>query len=209
MQLKLFPKRPKLGRPKKKGAGVSHLRRPLLASRFPVHVTVRVRDDVRNLRTKLCFRALEQAFRAGRERFGFRMVGYSVQGNHIHFLVEGADATALARGMQGLTIRMARALNRVLGRSGKVFADRYHSHILRTPTEVANARDYILGNRAKHHLQHKGWALPPDYVDEYAAIAVELTAHPHTWLLSQGWRRRSLDTRRVPRTERARRRSRS
>ena len=37
----------------------------------------------------------------------------------------------------------ARAVNRVLERRGKVFADRYHSHVLRSPREVANAVKYV------------------------------------------------------------------
>ena len=191
-QLGLFPTaRPgrRRGRPRLKEGRVAHRTRPALASRFPVHVTVKVRDDVRNLRTRVCFRALASAFAEGRERFGFRLVGYSVQGNHIHLLVEGADAQALSRGMQGLTIRMARALNRALVRSGKVFRERYHAHILRSPTEVANARNYVLGNYAKHHYQTRGWPLAATYVDEYAGISVELTAAPRTWLLQEGWRR--------------------
>ena len=166
-----------------------HRVRPALAARFPVHVTVKVRDDVRNLRTKLCFSALKKAFLDGREKIGFRMVGYSIQGNHIHLLVEGADAQALSRGMQGLLIRMARALNRALQRRGSVFADRYHEHILRTPTEVANARNYVLGNYARHYEQTRGWRLASTYVDEYAGISVEITAAPRTWLLKEGWRR--------------------
>ena len=169
-----------------------------MAARFPVHVTVKVRDDVRNLRTKLCFSALKKAFLDGREKIGFRMVGYSIQGNHIHLLVEGADAQALSRGMQGLLIRMARALNRALQRSGSVFADRYHEHILRTPTEVANARNYVLTNQAKHHQQTRGWSLPAHYLDEYAGISVEITAAPHTWLLKEGWRRAAHSPHRPP-----------
>ena len=187
-QLSLF-KKSRRGRPVKRNKGVSHLRRPPLAGRFPVHVTVKVRDDVRSLRTRICFSALKSAFTAGRERFGFRLVGYSVQGNHIHLLVEGADARALSRGMQGLTIRMARALNRALERSGKVFCDRYHAHILRTPSEVANARNYLMNNQSKHHEHARGWQLPSSYVDEYAGISIEITAAPQTWLLKVGWRR--------------------
>ena len=186
-QLSLF-KKSRRGRPPKKSSGVSHLRRPALAGRFPVHVTVKVRDDVRNLRTRICFSALKRAFAAGRDRFGFRLVGYSVQGNHIHLLVEGADAQSLSRGMQGLTIRMARALNRALERTGKVFRDRYHAHILRTPSEVANARNYLINNQSKHHEQTKGWQLPSSYIDEYTGISIELTARPQTWLLKEGWR---------------------
>src|SRR2546425_4555483 len=36
---------------------------------------------------------------------------FSVQGNHLHLLVEAEGAESLSRGMQGLTIRIARAIN--------------------------------------------------------------------------------------------------
>src|SRR6266851_3537755 len=73
---------------------------------------------------------------AARERFGMRLVHFSVQGNHIHLLIETTDKQALARGMQGLTIRLAKALNRVMGRHGRVFEDHYHSRVVRRPTEA-------------------------------------------------------------------------
>src|SRR6476646_7995094 len=183
-QLSLF-KKSRRGRPHKEGAGVSHLRRPLLNSRFPVHVTMKVRRDVGNLRGRDCSRALARAFRDGRERLGFRLVGYSVQYNHIHLLVEGADSESLSRGMQGLNIRMARRLNRAIGRSGKVFTDRYHAHILRTPTEVANARHYVLRNAAHHFEQRYGYVLPNQITDPFANIS----ATAETWLLREGYRR--------------------
>src|SRR5437867_3599150 len=89
-------------KPKGEKAGVSHLRRAVLPQRFPVHVTWRMRKHVWNLRTKRCFRVLERAFWAGSDRFGFRLIHFSVQGNHIHLIGEAADRRALARGMQGL-----------------------------------------------------------------------------------------------------------
>jgi hypothetical protein len=38
--------------------------------------------------------------------------------------------------MKGLEVRMARALNKVMHRKGAVFADRYHSHVLASPSEA-------------------------------------------------------------------------
>jgi len=58
----------------------------------------------------------------GRDRFGFRLVHFSVQGNHIHLVVEAQDERSLASGLQGLGVRIAKALNRVMGRKGTVFA---------------------------------------------------------------------------------------
>jgi REP element-mobilizing transposase RayT len=91
---------------------------------MPVHVTLRVRRHVYNLRSRRCFKSLENAFFAGGNKFGLRLNHFSVQGNHVHLIVEADDNRALSRGMQGLTIRMARSLNRVMQRRGSVFADR-------------------------------------------------------------------------------------
>ena len=74
-----------------------------------------------------------------------------MQGNHLHLLVEADDGKALSRGMNGMGVRVARGLNRVMRRRGRVLGDRYHSHILRTPTEVRRARAYLLQNARKHY----------------------------------------------------------
>src|SRR5215475_1994312 len=131
-------------------AGVVHRRRPVLKPRFPVHVTWRMRKDVWNLRTHRCFKALARAFWGGANRFGFRLVHYSVQGNHLHLLVEAQSERSLSRGMNGLGVRIARGLNRVMRRRGKVLEERYHGHILKTPTEVRRARAYLLQNAERH-----------------------------------------------------------
>ena len=179
--------RPGAGRPKKPGAGVPHGRRPALASRHPVHVTARVRDEAARLRSRALCRAILQAIGAGRERDGFRVVHFTVQSNHVHLIVEANDADALARGMQALSIRIARAVNRVLERQGKVFADRYHAHALRSPTETANAIAYVLGN-SHIHAGRRGRAIREDAIDPLSSAANrQLVAQPHTWLLRIGW----------------------
>lgn len=187
------------GRPTNKGtAGVSHLERPLLASRFPAHVTIRVREKIPNLRRLDPYRVIQRSFQRGCDRFGFRLVHYSVQTNHLHLLAEAKDAVALTRGMQGLQIRTAKALNRLWDRTGSVFDDRYHARILKTPREVRHALGYVLRNAKKHgHVFHGG----PDpfssgrWFDGWLDWPGELpTSHspvvaPHTWLLRKGWRR--------------------
>jgi REP element-mobilizing transposase RayT len=159
--------------PKGKRALVSHLARPEFAERFPLHVTLRMREDVWNLRTQRCLAPLRQAFADGGERFGFRLVHYSVQGNHIHLLVEAAGKESLSLGMQGLGVRIARALNRVMKRRGSVFADHYHARILRTPAEVARVRTYLLRN-AERHYGLRG-------ADPFASA--DAVPRPRTWLL--------------------------
>ena len=140
-------------KPKTERAGVSHLGRETLSARFPVHVTLRVLPHVWNLRSRRSFRVLARAFGAGGERFGMRLCEFSVQGNHLHLVVEAADRRALARGMQGLTIRIARGLNALMKRQGKVLADRYHARILRTPTEVRRVLAYVRENHDVHRAR--------------------------------------------------------
>jgi REP element-mobilizing transposase RayT len=107
---------------------VPHQTRPSLDERYPVHVTLRVRERVWNLRGARAFQIIKDSFNRNRDRFGFRLNHFSVQGNHMHLVVEADDKRALARGMHALEIRIALALNRLMGRRrGRVFADRYHS----------------------------------------------------------------------------------
>jgi len=82
------------------------------------------------------------------ERPGFRLVHYSLQGNHAHLIVEARDAEMLGRGMMAIGSRLARAVNRVAGRSGRVLADRYHARLLRRPKEVRAAPTSATPNSA-------------------------------------------------------------
>ena len=75
--------------------------------------------------------------------------------------------------MNGMGVRVARGLNRVMQRHGAVLDDRYHAHILRTPTEVRRARDYLLQNARKHY----GLVTPDPYTSTVALI------EPDTFLM--------------------------
>lgn len=97
-------------------------------------------------------RVVRGAILAGGHRDFFRVIEFSVQSNHIHLIVEAEGAPGLTRGMLGLEVRLARRLNRALGRSGKFFADRYHSRTLETPSEVRSALHYVLNNHAHHAM---------------------------------------------------------
>jgi len=101
--------------------------------------------------------------------FGFRLVHFSVQRDHLHLLVEAADRRALSRGVQGLSIRLARAINRRLQRHGKVFADRYHARALKTPRAVHWALRYVLLNARKH--ERGAFAVPFGFVDPCSSAA--------------------------------------
>src|SRR5262249_36750210 len=102
-----------------------------------------------SLRKQTIFLALRRAL-ANTWREWFRVVHFSVQSNHVHLIVEATDRVALSRGMAGVSIRLARTINRAAGRMGRVFGDRYHARSLSTPREVRNAFAYVLLNFRKH-----------------------------------------------------------
>ena len=79
------------------------------------------------------------------------------------------DERSLSRGMNGLGVRVARGLNRVMRRRGKVLEERYHARILRTPTEVRRARTYLLDNARQHY----GRAGADPYASRVAVVAPE------------------------------------
>jgi hypothetical protein len=156
---------------------------------------------------------LERSWREACERRRFRLVHYSVQGDHVHLVVEASSVRDLACGMKSIAARFARAVNRVWGRTGAVLADRCHVHILKTPREVRNAIAYVLLNARRHFAKRTG--RPPAVVrcdpassgrwfygwlgGSSGSTDPPAVATPRTWLLSIGWRRhRLIDLAEVP-----------
>jgi REP element-mobilizing transposase RayT len=195
------------GRPRTAGAKLRHETRPELASRFPVHVTLRAVPSAPNLRARPAYAVVDAALRGVLPREDFRVVHFSVQTNHLHLIVEAVGAGALARGMQALAIRVALGVNRAIGRRGKLWGDRYHARALRTPREVRHALCYVLQNARRHATGH-GRMLAPGWIDPCSSgptfdgwrdapspgrLPVRTsTSRATTWLLAVGWRRCGL-----------------
>jgi len=197
--------RPGAGRkPKGEVAGVSHRPRASLASRFPMHVTVKLRQGLPPLRRAREYAALRAAFAAGCERANFRLVHYGVLDQGLQMLVEATDRDAVSRGLQGLMIRVAKALNRLWGSKGSILADRYDDRVLKTPREVRAALRSVLGNGFEHRPGAPGEQLAqaadmfssaPWFDGWKETLRVEgaedeprPVAPARTWLLREGWR---------------------
>jgi hypothetical protein len=114
---------------------------------------------------------MQKALALARERFGFRLVHFSVQRDHLHLIAEAADRRALSRGVQGLTIRVARAVNHQVERKGRLFADRYHARALKTPRACFLAVRYVLLNARKHAQALSRGAVPHGFVDPCSSAA--------------------------------------
>jgi REP element-mobilizing transposase RayT len=204
--------RKKRGRPRGRKT-VAHERRARFAARFPQHVTLRIREGVGRVRRGATLAVLKKAIRLGGRRPDLRIVHFNLLSNHLHLIVEAPSAEGLARGMRGFAVRLARGFNRVLGRKGKLFKERYHARSLRTPREVRHAMAYVLLN-VRHHAAESRVRLDAHWLDPYSSAAwfdgwrqpirpdepwlKELlaepppTVEPSRWLLTTGWRRWGL-----------------
>lgn len=179
-------RRANAGRPR--GTRTSHAARPRFEKPMPVHVTLRVQPHVWNLRSGRSYRRLQDCFAKARGRFGARLIEFSVQGNHLHLIFEADGSRALSRGMQGLCIRIAKALNQLMRRSGRVFDDHYFGRLLRSPTELVRAIRYVLEN----HRQHYGLRGVDSFSSAGLADRDGVLSPPRGWLLLEGWKRAPL-----------------
>jgi hypothetical protein len=203
-------RKPKVtGRP-----GVDHRERAPLAKRFPVHVTIKLQQRSA---------APAQPPRIRRTACGVRGRLRPQPRRHLPPLPlrspERPPAPALrgrrpqqlsSRGLQGLLIRVAKALNKLWARRGSVFADRYHDHILKSPREVRNALRYLFGNfkfgSGKKHAAEGREVRVAQALDTFTSapwfqgfreritvVGIEAIVRPvadaRTWLLSEGWLR--------------------
>jgi putative transposase len=155
--------------------------------------------DVPSLRSERFLVPIQSALRAGTTA-RFRVLEFSIQTDHLHLLVEANGPTGFERGVRGLAIRIARLVNRLCGRRGAVWGDRYHARLLRTPREVRNALVYVLNNFKKHLPGARGtdpYSSARWFTGWRAARAGDTsTASPvaraKTWLARVGWRKGGL-----------------
>jgi hypothetical protein len=207
-------------KPAGRKAGVAHRPRAKLKKKTVLHVTVRLVPEVRSLRRFKLTPAMRAAFLRTKKKGEFRLCQFSIQRNHLHLACEADSNQGLSRGVQGLEISFAKRVNRVLGRKGKVFADRFHAVVVTSPRQVRNTLCYIMNNARRH-----GERLDPAYngIDPFSsAWHFDGWSHDHwrrgldpppgdpcvapaeSWLLNQGWRRHgTIGVTEMPRKARA------
>jgi REP element-mobilizing transposase RayT len=184
-----------------------HRTRPEHCVRHPAHITLRVLRGVGRLRRRPIHDVIRRALVTHGLLPTFRVVHVSIQGNHIHLLLEARDKGAIADGMRLLEIAIARAINKSLKRTGKVFDGRYHRVDITTPRQTRSALAYVLNNWRRHREDVTTPGAENAVVDPYSTAASfdgwrdldEVptwerlpSAEPRTWLLRVGWRRHGL-----------------
>lgn len=205
------------GRPNKSGR-VSHERRETVDYKKPLHLTLKVSAKKWDLRCEDVSAAFKNGA-AGAQKFGLRILHYSILRDHIHLIVEAKDNHSLAQGMRSFGSRLGIALRKIFGGSGPVFKGRYHLSVIKSPSQMKNSLAYVLQNFAKHSqlLKHVDQFSSAAYFNDWSALfgptagpilldlnvsqrqlAPERLAQipnylcqPKSWLAREGWLRAS------------------
>jgi REP element-mobilizing transposase RayT len=158
------------GRPNLLGQ-VGHEKRARVQAKFPLHITMRVKEGIPPLRTRHILREFKKAIQAARA-FGLFINHFVLLDNHFHLIAEASSNEALTRAMKSLGSRFAKAIRKASDHNASgvglsdctrpqssVFESRYHLHVLKTPREVRNALQYVLLNKPKHEgmLEYIDW----------------------------------------------------
>lgn len=166
--------------------------------RRPVRLVLRVVRGLPSLRRQRMARELQSAFRQA-SRPSFRVLHFSVRPDSLHLVVEAHDKGSIARGVAGLAIRAARRNNRLLGRCGRFWEDRYRSRELVSAKEVRDGILEVLTIRSARApwarvdpcgsgFWFDGWKIPPSSGPPGPDERRSPVRRPRTWLARRAWR---------------------
>jgi len=80
---------------------------------------------------------------------------YSILHHHFHWMVETSQKNSLDYIMFRLKGASSREINKVRGKTGKLWQDRYVDHVIRDERDFGRHLDYIHYNAVKHELVDK------------------------------------------------------
>jgi putative transposase len=102
-------------------------------------------------------------------------------GNHIHFLIKPREDGNLSKIMQWIKCNFAKAWNKMNGRKGHVWGERFYSRVINGMRDFLRVREYIAENPVKaglaeraadwvfgslHHRLHRTTSLIDDVVSD-------------------------------------------
>lgn len=137
--------------------GVTHRKREKVTRHTPTHINMKYKASIKN---KDFLQILKRAILNSRRK-GLRIIHYSVQSNHVHFIIEADTNKKLESGMRSLTVTIVKGINK-----GKVQLQRFHLHVLRSLRETRNAVRYVCYNELKHTGRRN--------IDAYSSVCILL-----------------------------------
>ena len=116
------------------------------------HVTAKINrgefilesDDIKDLFLHIVERA--------KKKYSFKIRGFSIMDNHIHFLMKPGCEESLSRIMQWILSVFAIYYNKMFNLKGHVWYDRFNSKIIETFRQLIATFKYICDNPVKANL---------------------------------------------------------
>ncbi|MBC7714829.1 MAG: transposase [Rhizobacter sp.] len=137
------------GRPAIHDRGIRHIRRDRITKPTSMHLTIKVRENKADIKSKRILKALHHAIIRARLK-KLRVIHYTLEYNHVHLLVEASDHKVMHQGMQALGISLSKAINKMKRTKGTVYKHRYHLRKLNSVRELKNVLHYIFSNGVHH-----------------------------------------------------------
>jgi hypothetical protein len=149
----VWPTDSQMPRNAEKARRVPHVRRPIHDGRDPVRITMRVQKGLPSLRQQRVQRLIVSVIaeqRGRKYKDEFRVIHFTIQRTGVELVIEAESQRALDKGyaairagVSGFMIAVAKRLNMLLKRRGKVWADRYERFDL-TSSWAASASHRLL-----------------------------------------------------------------
>ncbi|MCP4639511.1 MAG: transposase [bacterium] len=118
------------------------------------------------------------------EQYGFRLDGYCLMSNHIHLVGTPAEENSLAKAIGRTHVMYSQYLNRMHGRSGHLWQNRFYSCPM-DDDHTLNALSYVELNPVRAGLVKKPWDYP------WSSAAVHCGVDEGSpYLDVKAWRRR-------------------
>jgi putative transposase len=129
------------------------MRKPrLLIPGARYHVTARINNRALLLRRVEAKELFLSILRRARRKYSFRIDNFCIMENHVHFILCPQNGECLSNIMRWILGVFASALNRLVGRSGHLWGDRFHSWIIRNRRAFLEIMEYIDMNPVKAAL---------------------------------------------------------
>lgn len=162
------------GRPAKNDIGIRHVQRERIQKDTSLHLTIKVRKNKADIKSKKILKALHHAIIRARLK-GITIIHYTLEYDHVHLLVEAGNNRVLHLGMQAFGISFSKAINKIKTAKGAVYKHRYHFRRILSRPQLKNTIHYILGNGIKHRRTKS-------FIDPYNSMVFSRN------LLSRKWR---------------------
>ncbi|HHU36125.1 MAG TPA: transposase [Treponema sp.] len=116
------------------------------------HVTVRVNNKEMLLEPEEAKQLFETVLIRAKRRYSFSLGHFVLMGNHIHLIILPHSDESLSRIMQWILSVFALKYNKMTGRTGHFWGDRFFSSVLGSLQQYLRTFDYISQNPVKAGL---------------------------------------------------------